>query len=1095
MAEASLPPDERMLHQLAAYDDELAVGGAQPPDGAARDDLACLQLLNRLRPRVPAPVPDPAPLADPDARCYELERLHAAGGMGQVWLARDPGLGRTVALKELRPERAADPAMVARFLREAEITSRLQHPGVVPVYELVAGADGEPPFYTMRFVQGRTLTEAAHDYHASHATGATNLLGLIRLLNAFVSVCHTIAYAHSQGVIHRDLKGFNVVLGDFGEVIVLDWGFGSATGEPASRVRAIASRLEAAPDGLPDATQPGQVMGTPAYMAPEQAAGRLDCIDARTDIFGLGAILYEVLTGQAPFTGADTAEVLRKARACQTAPVRSLRPGVARALAAVCEKAMAPAPADRYASAADLARDVQHWLADEPTAAYREPWPVRVMRWGRQHKSALAALVVLALMGGAGAALVAEVRIQVSRAESAARAAADSDVKRRLEGQLYIQHIALADRELSANNLGRGRALLAACPEPLRGWEWAYLNAAEAGRQVLHGHREAVSAVSFSNEGRLLASASHDGTIRLWQVDAGRVHAVLEGHSATVYDVAFSPNGRLLASASWDGSVRLWDVTTQQPVQKFTEQSNNGHRLAFSPDGRLLASVGSERVFVRRVAGGEVVFSIGGSEQDMLFRVAFHPDGARLAVSRHSGVQVWDIAARRLVFVLPGENRYLKCVAFSPDGRLLATGEGDLAHGDPGVVRLWRADDGQFIAALDAHTEPVWGLAFSPDGDRLFSASQDKTIKVWDVNTYRETLTLRGHADTVRGLALSPDGRRLASAGADGTVRLWNALPGPSVAVPHERATLAGHSEAVFGVTFSPDGRRLASLSSDAEIKIWDVTARRQPFNFRLPPNARSGGLVWSPDGLSLAAANSDGKVYLLDAGTGEVRRTYLGHEAGPIKSVAFAPGGAALATAGWDRSVRVWPIAGGEPLVLRGHTDAVLGVAFSPDGQWLASAGYDNSVRIWDAASGAPLQTLVGHTSRVAGVAVSRSGALLATAGNDDVVRVWATASWAPTLTLRGHAAGVTAVAFGPTDRYLASASLDHTVKVWDLTTGTAVRTYRGHADRVRAVAFSPDGHLLASGGHDRLVKLWAFEPAPAKPAEENARDRPGPR
>ncbi len=290
---------------------------------------------------------------------YRLTRLHATGGIGRIWLAHDPNMGRDVALKELRPERAAEAALCSRFLKEARITAQLEHPGVVPVYELSRRPENQQPFYTMQFVKGRTLTEAARSYHAKRKAGQTDSLELVTLLNAFVAVCNTVAYAHARGVIHRDLKGQNVVLGDFGEVIVLDWGLAKLVDQPDAATPPIT--LDSDPAAAPDLTAQGQTIGTPAYMAPEQAEGRLDCIDRRTDVYGLGAMFYEILTGQPPFQGANTLEVLRKVSEEQPQPPRALWPEAPPALEALCLKALAKQPADRPTSASEMGQAVQQW--------------------------------------------------------------------------------------------------------------------------------------------------------------------------------------------------------------------------------------------------------------------------------------------------------------------------------------------------------------------------------------------------------------------------------------------------------------------------------------------------------------------------------------------------------------------------------------------------------------------------------------------------------------------------------------------------------------------------------------------------------------
>jgi serine/threonine-protein kinase len=316
---------------------------------------------------------------------YTVLRLHAKGGLGQVWLARDEDLGRDVALKEILPGRANESNTRARFLEEARVTGQLEHPGIVPVYELVRSGSGQEPFYTMRFIRGRTLSDAVGTYHQHRQAGTAGPLELRDLLGSFISICQAIAYAHSRGVIHRDLKGQNVVLGDFGEVMVLDWGLAKVQGK--SEGPADLPPVTAEQPGSRDQTVQGQVLGTPAYMSPEQAEGRLDRLDQRSDVYGLGAILYEILTGQPPFTGPDTLTVLELVIKSPPTPPRARVATIAAALEAVCLKALAKQPALRYARASDLAQEVQRYLADEPVEALREGPLTRLARWGRQHRS------------------------------------------------------------------------------------------------------------------------------------------------------------------------------------------------------------------------------------------------------------------------------------------------------------------------------------------------------------------------------------------------------------------------------------------------------------------------------------------------------------------------------------------------------------------------------------------------------------------------------------------------------------------------------------------------------------------------------------
>jgi serine/threonine-protein kinase len=351
---------------------------------------------------------------------YTVTHLHARGGVGQVWVAEDGDLGRAVALKEVRPDRATSAEVFSRFLEEARITGQLEHPGIVPVYELVKGGAAGQPFYTMRLVRGRTLTQAGDAYHRRRAAGEATRLELRELLGAFVAVCNAIAYAHSRGVIHRDLKGSNVVLGDFGEVMVLDWGLAKVIGT-TSESRAPVVGGEAGQHGE---TQQGQVIGTPAYMPPEQAEGRLAAVDERSDVYGLGAILYEILTGRPPFDGTDSHQILQRVIHDGPDRPRRLVPGTPAALEAVCLHALAKEPAERYPSPAALADEVRHWLAGEPVTAYREPLLVRGRRWMGRHRTLVtataAALVVAVVCLAAATGLLARANRETREARDLA---------------------------------------------------------------------------------------------------------------------------------------------------------------------------------------------------------------------------------------------------------------------------------------------------------------------------------------------------------------------------------------------------------------------------------------------------------------------------------------------------------------------------------------------------------------------------------------------------------------------------------------------------------------------------------------------------
>jgi len=1071
------PQDEQFADLLAAYENALVAGAPSPaavrppPELQKRlqDALSCVHMLQQLWPAPATAETDPEPRF---GERYQQGRPHAGGGVGQVWLVYDTVLQREVALKELRAIYDSNPVFARRLLHEARITGRLQHPGIVPVYELVPGHDGEPGFYTMRFVQGRTLGEAITAYHQRRAAWTAGPLDLNALLGAFAGVCHTVAFAHAQGVIHRDLKSANVVLGDFGEVVLLDWGFAKELGQPDEEPNA-------ATDGAsePAHTLAGQVVGTPAYMAPEQAAGQRERIDRRSDVYGLGAILYEILTGRPPFVGNDTRELLRQARDAEPLPPQEVCAGIAPGLAAVCRRALARDPQQRYASARELVDEIQRWLADEPVQAYRETPAERLRRWSRRHKPLVAGLVALVVttLAAATIALVLLEREQARTAQirvqaAAERASADAAARDALESHLYVERIALAERELAAHNLARATQLVDECSSERRGWEWACLQRqCHTDMLVVRGHEAPLAGAVLCRNGTRLVTAGHDHLIKLWDAATGRHVATLSGHDDVIHCLAASPDGARFATGSWDKTAKVWDADGR------LLHTLSGHpgiviRVAFSADGRRLASVSDQAVKLWDVNTGREVrmFEEKGIQ---LFGLALSPDGRLLATGEGGNlIKLWDINTGAVVRVLRGHRAHPKHLAFSPDGRLLAAGDGDTLQGGPGVVKIWDVAVGTEVFSLQGHTYPVFAVAFSADGTRLFSGSQDNSIKVWDVRRGQLVLTLRGHSDVVRSLYCDPGGRRLVSASADRSARIWDATPWTEDA--SNVRILRGHEERVIGVGCTADGKRVASLSYDAVLRLWDADSGRVLYSGAIA-GGRGAFHAFDADkhGKLLALGASSGAIMLIDGDSGKQVGLCPGFGAGPVKGVAFSHDGKWLAAGEWRNTARIWDVRTRQPLHrLRGHTEPVVAVAFSADDRLLASGSHDQTVKLWETATGKDVATLRGHTSQLTALAFGPD--VLASAANDGAIKFWDPKSGKELRELRGHTGAVGSLAFSPDGRLLASASDDWTVKLWNGADGSVLQTLRGHTGAVRTLVFTPDGERLVSGSQDGTVR-----------------------